>query len=111
MRREFDEELRRGTSRETEVLKGVLRWVYSTPQSWNKTRLFDLRRIRNFKLEENQFFPMGDNSAASADARSWTRHYVSRELLIGKALVLLWPHPWNRPVPLLPNVRRMGLIR
>lgn len=111
MRREFDEELRRGTSRETEVLKGVLRWVYSTPQSWDKTRLFDLRRIRNFKLEENQFFPMGDNSAASADARSWTRHYVSRELLIGKALVLLWPHPWNRPVPLLPNVRRMGLIR
>ena len=38
-------------------------------------------------------------------------HYVERDLLIGKALVIYWPHTWNSPIPFLPKVRRMGPIR
>jgi signal peptidase I len=38
-------------------------------------------------------------------------HYVERDLLIGKALLIYWPHTWNRPIPYMPNFRRMGLIR
>lgn len=108
VRKTFQEAYRSGEINESDMLRGIIRWIYGSPTSWKDTRLFQLRRIRSFRLEEDQFFPMGDNSAASADARSWNRHYVPRELLIGKALVLLWPH---RPVMLLPNVRRMGLIR
>ena len=37
--------------------------------------------------------------------------FVRRDLLIGKALLIYWPHAWRRPIPLLPNFRRMGLIR
>lgn len=91
-----------------QTLLAVLKTVYSSPTTWSKTQLFQLRRIKNYTLEESQFFPMGDNSAASADARSWYTHYVPRELLIGKALVLLWPHS---PYMLTPQGSRMGLIR
>ena len=90
------------------VFFGVLRTVYGSPSIWNKTKLFQMRNVRRFQLGEEQFFPMGDNSAASADARSWRNHYVPRELLIGKALVLLWPHS---PVTMTPNYHRIGLIR
>jgi signal peptidase I len=31
--------------------------------------------------------------------------------MIGKALLIYWPHAWNRPIPFLPNFRRMQLIR
>jgi signal peptidase I len=90
------------------VFFGVLRTVYGSPTLWDKTKLFQLRNVRRFQLGDEQFFPMGDNSAASADARSWRNHYVPRELLIGKALVLLWPHS---PVTMTPNYHRIGLIR
>ena len=36
---------------------------------------------------------------------------VRRDLLTGKALLIYWPHAWRRPIPFLPNFRRMGLIR
>jgi hypothetical protein len=54
------------------------------------------RQIRGvaFKLEADQFFMCGDNSPLSSDSRLWTssEHYVKRELLIGKALFVYWPH-------------------
>lgn len=95
--------------------------VFSDPQSWATTRLFDARRENvRFRLGANQFFPMGDNSPESRDARSWSREtydgdphpppYVRRDLLIGKALLIYWPHAWRRPIPFFPNFRRMGLI-
>ena len=73
-----------------------------------------------FQLERDQFFMMGDNSSNSSDARLWgPNHYVNRDLLIGKAFFLYWPHSWNEiptpwgniPCPFFPNFRRMGFVR
>jgi signal peptidase I len=67
--------------------------------------------------EKDQFFVLGDNSAQSADGRLWAgEHYVERELFIGKALFIYWPHGWQIPyVPLPVNVvpyfGRMHLVR
>ena len=35
----------------------------------------------------------------------------SATCLIGKALLIYWPHTWNRPIPFTPNFSRMGPIR
>jgi signal peptidase I len=72
----------------------------------------------DFPLELNQFFVLGDNSPKSRDARLWgPDHFVPRDLLIGKALFIYWPHSWDQipyvdiPFPYFPNVSRMGLVR
>ena len=78
-----------------------------------------------FALEANQFFVLGDNSAASKDSRLWLEgHHVDRELLIGRALAIFWPHAvpasWSVPVkiggaelrlPSWPNFGRMRFVR
>jgi signal peptidase I len=108
--------------------------VLKDPTTWTSTRnnLFDLRQEADFPLEEDQFFPLGDNSPYSRDGRLWGRdvrfvngrneagapiHHVDRDLLIGKAVLIYWPHPWCVRVPLInrmiwafPNFQRMGLI-
>jgi signal peptidase I len=67
--------------------------------------------------EKDRFFVLGDNSAQSSDGRLWRGEYwVERELLIGKALFIYWPHGWGIPyVPLpfnpVPNFGRMHLVR
>lgn len=72
-----------------------------SPVNWDKA----------FQLEQDQFFPMGDNSPSSKDARVWeVDHYVDRKMLIGKALMVYWPHTWNSP-RFWPNFGRMRLIR
>jgi signal peptidase I len=99
-----------------------IRDTLASPEQWATTPLFESRRAIEFEMGEDQFFPLGDNSPQSRDARLWSqltglggepypRAYVTRDLLIGKALVIYWPHAWRRPVPLLPNFARMGLIR
>jgi len=97
--------------------------VYSTPSQWQTTRLFapGNRRHVEFTLQADQFLPMGDNSPQSSDSRLWSpendprfdqpHHYVERDLLIGKALIIYWPHTWNTPIPFLPKFSRMGPIR
>ena len=88
--------------------------VFADPNQWKSSGLFapNNRRAVLFNLEEDQFLPLGDNSPASSDGRYWSGHnYVERELLIGKALLIYWPHTWNRPVPFWPNFRKMGPIR
>ncbi|MFN7732057.1 MAG: S26 family signal peptidase [Pirellula sp.] len=69
------------------------------------------RRTATFDLASDAYFPMGDNSSASNDARSWYKHHVPQRLLIGRAVMVFWPHYWNAPIPFLPNFQRMGLIR
>ena len=102
-----------------------IRQIFRDPARWNASRgLFapDNRRHIEFRLEEDQFFPLGDNSPYSLDARYWAvrgpdewrpepHHYVERDLLIGKALIIYWPHTWNTPIPFLPKFSRMGAIR
>ena len=88
------------------------------------------RRHVDFSLEEDQFFMLGDNSAQSKDSRLWPGGppedwpggdnlppYVDRDLLIGKAVFIYWPHSWDEirslgiPFPFFPNVPRMRFVR
>ena len=79
----------------------------------------------SFPLGPGQFLVLGDNSAASKDSRLWLEeHAVDRSLLVGRALVIFWPHAipakWSIPVklggwevrlPCWPNFGRMGFVR
>ena len=75
----------------------------------------------DFMLADDQFFVLGDNSARSKDGRLWgsDNYWVGRELLIGKALFIYWPHSWDKirtpwfdiPFPYFPNFARMRLVR
>jgi hypothetical protein len=81
--------------------------------------------VLHFPLGPDQFLVLGDNSAASKDSRLWLEgHHVDRSLLIGRALVIFWPHAipakWGIPVklggwevrlPCWPNFGRMTFVR
>jgi signal peptidase I len=85
--------------------------VFEDPRTWDSTMIFKARQKVDFRLDKDQFFPMGDNSPQSLDGRLWgAPAYVERDLLTGKALMVYWPHYWNAPIPFLPNVGRMRLI-
>ncbi len=97
-------------------------WVLNLPVDPSLWDQFARRHHADFRLAQDQFFVMGDNSAESSDARLWqTGHpdarYLERRLLIGKALCVYWPHSWNRipgtpiPFPLFPNFADMRLVR
>ncbi|MEZ6070140.1 MAG: signal peptidase I [Pirellulales bacterium] len=87
----------------------------ASPDQWGK---FDNLRRVEFPLGDDQFFVLGDNSPRSRDSRLWTeQHFVEREMLIGKAMVVYWPHSWNEvpgtdiPFPLFPNFSAMRVVR
>lgn len=92
--------------------------VMSDPAYWS---VFGEREYVNYPLEKDQFFVLGDNSPFSKDGRLWDNggpeHYVSRDLFIGKALFIYWPHSEHRipgtriPFPFFPNLARMGFVR
>lgn len=85
--------------------------ILSNPNLWARSLMGEKRQKFDFTLEKDWYFPMGDNSAASSDARSWSQHHAPERLFIGRAVMVFWPHYWNAPVPFLPNFQRMGLIR
>lgn len=92
---------------------GDIPYYFATPHEWTESEFFRSRRTVEFELGADQYFPLGDNSPQSKDARLWSTpdgpdHYVERRYLLGKALVIYWPHAWR---PFLPNFSRMGLIR
>ena len=82
---------------------------------------FDHMLPATFTLGADQFLVLGDNSPKSKDSRLWGQEgfesYVSRKLLIGKALFIYWPHSWDKitgteiPFPMFPNVQRMRFVR
>ena len=99
----------------------------SNPSRWE---VYTKRRAVSFALERDkhdsardQFFMLGDNSPFSKDSRLWPdrsinlKFFVERQLLIGKALCIYWPHTWHRipgtgvPFPYFPNFGDMGLVR
>src|SRR5215469_4194507 len=96
---------------------------FSDPTGWNA---FATEPAVSFPLAADQFLVLGDNSPRSQDSRLWRatdeegrpEHYVKRELLIGKAVYIYWPHPLAFPglpdtwwFPFLPNFGRMGFVR
>ncbi len=102
--------------------------IFASHQAWGETPLFDSRNEVFFPLGVDEFFPMGDNSPFSLDARLWSTQTnslfledgisvepnVKREMLIGKAFLVYWPHTWNpgkKRFPIFPNLDRMGFIR
>lgn len=88
----------------------------SDPGRW---RAFEARRSADFALGGDQFLMLGDNSPRSKDSRLWERegfeYYVARRLLLGKALLVIWPHsPSTIPgtsLPCFPNIRRMRSVQ
>ena len=109
-----------GSEYRKNIFPQELRAVIADPHKWATTDLFSSRGHVEFQLGEDQFFPMGDNSPQSKDARLWSTTgnseigfdnpppYVERRYLIGKALLIYWPHAWR---PFWPNFSRMGTIR
>jgi len=83
-----------------ETLRAFMSDVKTLPERWNQLS------ATTFQLEADQFFVLGDNSAKSLDGRLWNgpkqdgspgfEPYVKRELLIGKALFVYWPHGLER---------------
>jgi len=96
----------------------------SDPGEW---LFFKAARVVAFPLREDQFLVLGDNSAESKDSRLWNGerlesgeplpYYVRRELLMGKALFIYWPHSLDKipytdiPIRFLPNLARMHFVR
>ena len=94
-----------------------------------------------FRLGPDEFLALGDNSPKSKDSRLWDskvrdpktgaerlEYFVSRDLLVGKAMFIYWPHAWAPDwaypiatrrlggnmtfrVPFYPNFGRMQFIR
>lgn len=73
-----------------DIIRAFMSDVKTAPTRWD-----ELGAV-TFQLEADQFFVLGDNSPKSLDGRLWepkhAEHYVKRELLIGKALFVYWPH-------------------
>ena len=89
-------------------------------QSWNQTKFFTDRATVEFKVVEEEFLPMGDNSPASSDGRGWYpilgKNSFHRSLLIGEALMIYWPHAWyvdlgGRAIPAIPNFPKIKVIQ
>lgn len=91
--------------------------VYENPELWTSQtamRIFQRPQVKDvmFPLQAGQYFPMGDNSPASQDARIWDGpNFVDEEYMIGRAMFIYWPHSLNSPVRYFPNFKRMGFIR
>jgi signal peptidase I len=94
------------------------RLLFQSPSQWalpESKQVFQQNKGRDkpmFPLGEGQYFPLGDNSPSSLDARVWNGpHYLPEELLIGRAMFIYWPHSLNSPIPYFPNFQRMGFIQ
>ena len=88
--------------------------------AWNDSTFFTERGQLAFNVMKDEFFPMGDNSPASADARwyRWTselgKNTFNRKLFIGEALMIYWPRAQGDPFldwPFIPNFPRIGVIQ
>ena len=90
---------------------------FDNPADWDSpnAKAFFNSRFREkpyvFKLKEDQFLPMGDNSPASLDGRVWNGpKFVNRDMLIGRASFIYWPHSLNSPIKFFPNFKKMKFI-
>jgi signal peptidase I len=84
------------------------------------------RRNRPFKLNENEFFFLGDNSPNSDDSRYWVHKgrgnndkfyrpgVVPKEFFVGKAVFVYWPGGYklfdNPTLAFVPNLEKIKFI-
>jgi signal peptidase I len=90
--------------------------VLSNPLNWSG---FGKTHAIEFDMKKEQFLALGDNSASSSDSRLWMSqhqvpHFVPEAYLVGKALLVYWPHgipvPGAKDLHLIPNVGKMRFI-
>ncbi|MDR0609007.1 MAG: S26 family signal peptidase [Planctomycetaceae bacterium] len=88
--------------------------IFSRPEYW---RNFGKTNTVSFKLGKDQFLMLGDNSTRSSDGRLWRENdqplYVDRNLLIGEAVFVYWPHGLRIPgtrIALIPNLQKLRFI-
>lgn len=97
----------------TTVSEQEIQHLFRSPQLWQTATLFDYRPTAEFVVPPDCFLPLGDNSPQSLDGRMWgSLPYLERDLLIGEAILIYFPHWWRGPFfPLYwPNFQRLGLI-
>jgi signal peptidase I len=97
-----------------EEIENSINRFFSDPDYWAK--LGQTRRVE-FRLDQDQFLMLGDNSAKSKDSRLWTEdripHFVHRDMLIGEALYVYWPHGlrlFGTRLAIIPNFKKMRRI-
>jgi signal peptidase I len=93
---------------------------FEDPTQWDE---LDSTFVISYQLGSDQYFMLGDNSPRSSDGRLWSardshgdpEYYVDRDLFIGKAVFIYWPHAWrifpSLWFPFYPNVKRMEFVR
>ena len=116
--------------RQSATLSHVSLWrdVYYTPEDTrSRSEITHGRPTNPVKLGHDEYFVMGDNSAASSDARFWTQSVdipeenlhvesgrVPGRFMLGRAFFVYWPAGY-RPVKgapaLVPNFGDMRLIQ
>jgi signal peptidase I len=105
----------------------IIREIMTDPTLWSsqeaidhftkrrnlKEPMFTLKTGQGGNRDKDQFLPMGDNSTRSSDARVWTgpNRFFERDMLIGRAIYVYWPHTLNEPIPYFPNFGKMKFIR
>ncbi|GHT37298.1 signal peptidase I [Planctomycetales bacterium] len=96
------------------VTENTVHTVLSTPELWKD---FGKTNTVEITLGKDEFMMLGDNSAKSQDSRLWTTNgippQVKRELLIGEAILVYWPHGLRIPgtrIALIPNMSKMRII-
>lgn len=99
-----------------ETMRNPTRWKSDETRRLFKSRkgmtepMFEL--VDSEDPAKDQFLPMGDNSAESLDGRVWSGpRFFERDLLIGRAIVVFWPHTLSEPIPFMPNFGRMTFIK
>ncbi|MDR3198423.1 MAG: S26 family signal peptidase [Planctomycetaceae bacterium] len=96
------------------LTENIVNKIFADPKYWQG---FGKTNSVSFKLGNDQFLMLGDNSTRSSDGRLWRNEgkplYVDRTLLIGEAVFVYWPHGLRIPgtrIALIPNLRKLRFI-
>lgn len=78
-----------------------------TPKINDDKIMIDNKETNDYTVQQDYFFMMGDNRNNSLDSRFWG--FMSRENVIGEALVIYWS--WDPTIPFSDFFKLLGSIR